>query len=251
MPGGTWATLLFCMLGAGLVGCGKGEASRTDLTSEDYKKVRIGMPVKEFKSLFADHNISKNQSMKVENGSNRGVLTYSSGGRSITVEFVDGKVVSRSQVVLEAAETKLYQSFEGDRLREKYSSRFEHAAGGGGRSNVHITPPGHVFKDFNVRGKISEDHLEQVLKDLRAELSALAKAGGVEVTQEPKEGVQDRLNVLPYAMFKDEYSGGLRGFHFAYRQGVVAGAVDVLAGCTTGGGGKEWMLVCSVHEAAP
>jgi hypothetical protein len=49
-------------------------------------------------------------------------------------------------------ETRLYQGFEGNTLREKYASRFEHAAAGGSRSNVEVTPPGHRFKDFSVRG---------------------------------------------------------------------------------------------------
>ena len=150
-----------------------------------------------------------------------------------------------------APESKLYQGLEGDLLRDQYSSRFERVAGGGVRSNVKITPPDHLFKDFSVRGRISEDRLQQLLKDLKADLLGRAKAGGVEVTQEPRAMMQDRLSGLPYAMFKGEYAGNLQGFYFTYRQGAVAGAVDVLAGCTSGGIEKEWMLMCSVHEAAP
>lgn len=101
MPKGLSATLFSLTLGAGLVCCGRGGTSRTDLTPEDYAKVRVGMPVEEFKSLFEDHVVSKDQSMKVVDGKNRGVLTYSARGRSITVEFVDGRIVSRSQVGLE------------------------------------------------------------------------------------------------------------------------------------------------------
>ena len=151
----------------------------------------------------------------------------------------------------QAAESKLYQSFDIGNLKGKYSPRFERVAGEGGRSNVKITPPDHQFKDFSLKGKISGEQLKQLLSDLRTDLLDLAKAGGVEVVQKPRDMVPDRLNGLPYALFNGEYAGILQGFYFTYRQGTVTGAVDVIAGCTAGDREREWMLVCSVHEASP
>ena len=86
---------LFILLGV-LSGCGEAP-QRTDLTKEDYAKVQVGMQVEDFKQLFANHNISKIQSMKVDNNKNRGTMTYSAGNKSITIEFEDGRIVSKTQ----------------------------------------------------------------------------------------------------------------------------------------------------------
>ncbi len=176
------------------------------------------------------------------------VLAICSGVLLICVSCEEGKATP-SPASKAHAESTLYQTFEGGKLMERYSPRFESVSSGGSRSNVTLTPPGEMFRDFSLRGKISTDKLKPLLTDLKADLLSLAKASGVEIVQEPREMGAGRLDGLPYAPFKTEYAGSLQGFHFTYRQGSIVGAVDVLAGSSTGGAEKEWMLVCSVHEA--
>lgn len=78
------------------LGCG-GNTTQTEITRADADKVQVGMTVADFKKLFASHNISKNQSTKVVDSKNQGTMTYSDGTRSITIEFVDGKIVKKSE----------------------------------------------------------------------------------------------------------------------------------------------------------
>lgn len=147
------------------------------------------------------------------------------------------------------AETALYRAFEPDKFRDKYASFFTRVAGSGGRSGVTITPPGHTFKDFTLRGPIDEGKIGEIVAALKTELLELVRTSGSQIVQEPKAMTPERLGALPYGTFKDEYPAGLQGFHFAYRQTGGEGAVDVLAGSGAVDGKKEWKVVVSVHEA--
>ncbi len=149
----------------------------------------------------------------------------------------------------EKVETAFSRAFEPDKFREKYSPHFTRVAGGGGRSGVKITPPDHTFKDFTLRGPVGEEKIGEIVAALKTELLELARSTGAQIVREPGAMTPERLGSLPYGTLKDQYSGGLQGFHFAYRQAAVEGAVDVLAGSGAVDGKKEWMLIVSVHEA--
>lgn len=94
---------LSILLAAALPGCGGKEPPRTTLTPEDYAKVEIGMSVDEFNACFANHNVRKKESIQGNAGRNTGIITYSDGKRSITIQFKNGRVTSRTQVGLTSA----------------------------------------------------------------------------------------------------------------------------------------------------
>ena len=79
-----------------LPGC-SGKTTASAITRADADKVQVGMTVADFKKVFERHNISKNESTNVVNAKSQGTMTYSDGTRSVTIDFVDGKVVKESE----------------------------------------------------------------------------------------------------------------------------------------------------------
>jgi len=147
--------------------------------------------------------------------------------------------------------SKLYDSFDPDKVGEKYASHFDKAPRGFSvLANATITPPGDVFKLFRIKGNITDEELKKVLGSLRTDLSKLAKASGVKVVHEPKDSMGDR----PIALLRTLFLGDtievntVGGFYFAYEQDKIIGAVDVFAVRCVEQEGKQWKIVCAVHE---
>jgi len=149
--------------------------------------------------------------------------------------------------------SKLYESFDALKLKEKYAAHFDKGdRTSGAVANLTITPPGDVFNLFRIKGDISDEELKKVLSSLRSELNDLAKASGVKVVHGPKETMGDRPIALLTVLFLGDTVElkTVQGFYFTYEQDKIAGAVDVFVARCVAGDKKQWKIGCAVHEPA-
>jgi hypothetical protein len=117
-----------------------------------------------------------------------------------------------------------------------------------------VTPPGDRFKDCRLEGEMSKEEVKQLTEALGADLYERAQKSGLTVPDKPKDDIRERPLYVHYAISPADgwvQPWSLRGAYFAYSQGKIQGAVDVIAARTKPDNPKWWVVVCAVHERAP
>jgi hypothetical protein len=127
-------------------------------------------------------------------------------------------------------------------------------SGTGVRGHTGNPPPEkHEFKIFHI-DDMPAAKIDEALKGLKARFVKLVRANKAVMAEEPTDAIRERPIYLlcPNLLAPGEWvqPGKVRGFSFAYREGKVRGAVDVVA-VPVGPEKPRWVVVGAVHEPAP
>jgi hypothetical protein len=116
-----------------------------------------------------------------------------------------------------------------------------------------ITPPGRKLQRFVLQGTISDEKVEELLSQLKADISALIAANGARVIGGEGASVKQRPIAYLPMLFpgNDPDLAYLRGFYFEYADEKGQGIVDVMASpIESKTDGKTWAIGFLIHEAA-
>ena len=116
-----------------------------------------------------------------------------------------------------------------------------------------FTPPGRKMQRFFLHGTISDEKVEELLSQLKADISALIAANGARVIG--GEGVSVKQRPIAYLPMlfpgNDPDLAYLRGFYFEYADEKGQGIVDFMATPTESSAeSKTWAIGFLIHEAA-
>ncbi len=137
-----------------------------------------------------------------------------------------------------------YLAFDPQKALERFEGRFRERSASGCRTDLRITPPGDMFRDFRIEGAIDETVLKSIVEELKADLARTAGACGVEVTS-PATDVTKAAPALLKVLFGRDDVTRLWGFTLSYRHGRTEGAADVLVDASTV---THVKFACAVHE---
>ena len=108
------------------------------------------------------------------------------------------------------------------------------------------------FKIFDLTGDLSDHEVKQVLEVLQGELVKRSQASKAVLGHNPKDTIVDRpMRLLqPGLLWADAavIPSTLRGFYFPFKDGKVAGWVDVLAVQMVRDKKTKWLILGAVHE---
>jgi hypothetical protein len=129
---------------------------------------------------------------------------------------------------------RIYDSFDPEVFVMKYRSAMDQVDASGHRSDIIITPPGERFKDFYLTGSVSSAQLDELLNNLRDELTALAESSGAAIRDLERTGDPARP--------EEEFS-------LRYDQRGLLGTMEVTV--TSLGASGEVRIYCAIHDNGP
>jgi len=168
------------------------------------------------------------------------------------IERKEGRPPDKASKGKKPAYSKLWREFDPKSPLAACQAHFDEIDENGARAGLSFGKSPDTYKLFNAAGKISADKLKQLLATLKTDLHKMAKGSGVEKVGEPSDKVEDRPISVLRAMYSQRLimPGSVRGFYLTYRDGKVAGAIDVIA-VLNSSTIDRWEICCAVHEVVP
>jgi hypothetical protein len=151
-------------------------------------------------------------------------------------------------------ESALYKLFDPETMAKEHEKDLGGVAsrGTGSRTGIKVTPPGHIFKDGHLQGRLSGEQVKTILASLQAEMVKLAERSKVRIVGKPKDTILD----LPISYLRVVFGGlgwvniaSLQGSYFAYSEGNIEGTVQVIAANMDRDDPERWTISWAVHEA--
>jgi len=152
------------------------------------------------------------------------------------------------------AQSALYEQFDPNKLKEKYSPKFSVVRSVSCQSGLKFTAPGTATGDLTkavqIQGDISDEQFKKVFESAQTELLDLAKSNSVTITGEPNSDIKGRPEWLFGWYFSNVKPDLLGGSYFTYSQGPIQGAVELLSQATGENNERQWKLAVVLHEKA-
>jgi hypothetical protein len=145
-------------------------------------------------------------------------------------------------------QSALYEQFDQNKLREKYTPNFSVARKVTSDSGFTAKATGDLFKSVVIQGDISDEQFQKVFESVQTELLNLARSSSVTITGEPNSDIKGRPDWLFKMFFDDAKPDTLRGSYFTYSHGPIEGAVEILTQAPGGKNEAGWNLTVVLHE---